>query len=335
LSSSLKAHAKSLGLNEVIRFAGHCGQEQVALEYSRHDTFILPSISEVWGLVVNEALASGLHVVVSNRAGVADFVKPMAGVFITEPTTNQIAKALEQSRTQWVRPISDPEILSYTPERFACAIKELIQQITSGRSRPSLTWLTNIPIPYRVQIWRALNSSMEFNLVTMTNQEKGRGWDLSNEMQDIKHTNMNSRPYSIKIETPLYLNVFKTNQTLKKIDSNAIYIDGYESPSFFLSALLEKRRHKTVIFGYRSTLASRRFNGFFIGKLRSWVFSLADYVVTAGSASTEAVIEIGVSPEKIVTLFNPVDVQWFADIANRNRVQASRGHRFLYVGKLI
>ena len=127
LSSSLKAHAKSLGVEEVIRFAGHCDQEQVALEYSRHDTFILPSISEVWGLVVNEALASGLHVVVSDKAGVADFAKPMAGVFITEPTTNQIAKALEQSRTQWVRPISDPEILSYTPERFAGAIFNLIQ----------------------------------------------------------------------------------------------------------------------------------------------------------------------------------------------------------------
>ena len=96
------------------------------MEYSRSDTFILPSAEEVWGLAVNEALASGLHAVVSSKAGVAEFVQPMPGVFITEPTTNEIAKALELSRAKWVGPISNPEILSYTPERFADAITRLI-----------------------------------------------------------------------------------------------------------------------------------------------------------------------------------------------------------------
>jgi glycosyltransferase involved in cell wall biosynthesis len=90
----------------------------------------------------------------------------------------------------------------------------------------------------------------------------------------------------------------------------------------------------SILF-YESTLASHRFNGFFIRKFRLWVFSLADLVVTAGTASTEAVLDMGISPEKIVTLFNPVDVQWFSDFASKNRVNASSGHRFLYVGQLI
>ena len=48
--------------------------------YGLADAFILPSIKEEWGLVVNEAMASGLPVIVSKTAGCAedllDAVKP-------------------------------------------------------------------------------------------------------------------------------------------------------------------------------------------------------------------------------------------------------------------
>ena len=335
LSSSLKAQAKSLGLERVIRFAGHGDQEQVALEYSRHDTLILPSTNEVWGLVVNEALASGLHVVVSDKAGVAEFVRPMAGVFIAEPTTNQIAKALDRSRAQWVGHLKDHEILSYTPERFAKGIEALIPDLVSKDFLPSLTWLTNIPVPYRTGIWKSLDSKIHFRLITMAQSEQGRFWDLSNEMKEIDHTCVNSKKLSFLTDTPLYFSWVKIVRNIIKNPTNAIYMDGHESPAFFIAGLIAKQKNIKVIIGYRSTLASHRFNGFLVRRFRSQIFSLADLVVTSGSASTKATIEIGVSPEKIVTLFNPVDVQWFSDFANKNRVESSRGHRFLYVGRLI
>ena len=39
------------------------------LYYALADCLILPSVSEPWGLVVSEAMASGLPVLVSNRCG--------------------------------------------------------------------------------------------------------------------------------------------------------------------------------------------------------------------------------------------------------------------------
>ena len=43
----------------------------LAKEYSKHDVFIMPTLSDPWGLVVNEAMASGLPIICSDRAGSA------------------------------------------------------------------------------------------------------------------------------------------------------------------------------------------------------------------------------------------------------------------------
>ena len=57
-------------------FKGFQQQERLPHYYAMADIFILPSFKEVWGLVVNEALASGLYVLCSDRAGaVYDLIK--------------------------------------------------------------------------------------------------------------------------------------------------------------------------------------------------------------------------------------------------------------------
>jgi glycosyltransferase involved in cell wall biosynthesis len=60
-----------LGLQTSVHFVGFQQYEQLPVYYGLAEAFILPSVSETWGLVVNEAMAAGLPVLVSNFCGCA------------------------------------------------------------------------------------------------------------------------------------------------------------------------------------------------------------------------------------------------------------------------
>ena len=54
---------------ENINFLGAINNKELSIIYQKNDVFILPSISEPWGLVVEEALNNGLPVILSNNVG--------------------------------------------------------------------------------------------------------------------------------------------------------------------------------------------------------------------------------------------------------------------------
>ncbi|MBF4582936.1 glycosyltransferase family 4 protein [Curtobacterium sp. VKM Ac-2865] len=115
----LRNEAVGLGLAEVVEFEGALSNQALARRLHHFDTLVLPSEEEVWGLVVNEALAAGLGVVVSENAGVAASVAEMTRVFVTSPTETGIEDALVKARKAGVGLIETPEILAHTPDRFA------------------------------------------------------------------------------------------------------------------------------------------------------------------------------------------------------------------------
>lgn len=60
-----------------VSFVGSRPLDELPLYYQLADIFVLPSLEEVWGLVVNEAALAGLPVVVSSSCGAAaDLVEP-------------------------------------------------------------------------------------------------------------------------------------------------------------------------------------------------------------------------------------------------------------------
>jgi glycosyltransferase involved in cell wall biosynthesis len=79
----LQAAAISPG---VITFAGFAQREKLAVYYALAETVILPTYTDTWGLVVNEAMACGLPVIVSHVAGcVADLLRQDWNGLLVEP----------------------------------------------------------------------------------------------------------------------------------------------------------------------------------------------------------------------------------------------------------
>jgi glycosyltransferase involved in cell wall biosynthesis len=58
--------------SRAVRYVGRLNSADVVVAYNCADVAILPSTREPWGLTVNEALAVGLPVIVSDRVGCAD-----------------------------------------------------------------------------------------------------------------------------------------------------------------------------------------------------------------------------------------------------------------------
>lgn len=57
---------------ENVTVLSHVDNQEIARIYNAHDAFILPSLKEPWGLVVEEALYYGLPVIVSENVGCAE-----------------------------------------------------------------------------------------------------------------------------------------------------------------------------------------------------------------------------------------------------------------------
>jgi glycosyltransferase involved in cell wall biosynthesis len=75
--SSLEKMAAEFGIAQRLRFLGFLNQSQLPAAYCAADVFVLPSLFELFGLVVNEAMLCWFPVVVSDRVGAKfDLVRP-------------------------------------------------------------------------------------------------------------------------------------------------------------------------------------------------------------------------------------------------------------------
>jgi len=76
-------------------FAGFVNQSELPAFYAMADVFVLPSEKEPWGLAVNEAMACGTAVIVSDQVGAApDLVDDTCGAIFDSGNVAALAKAL-------------------------------------------------------------------------------------------------------------------------------------------------------------------------------------------------------------------------------------------------
>jgi glycosyltransferase involved in cell wall biosynthesis len=80
--TKLKKLASSLGIEHKVRFLGLLSQEQVRNSMWRANSFLLTSYVETFGVVLTEALATGLPVIATKCGGPEDFVTSDMGYLV-------------------------------------------------------------------------------------------------------------------------------------------------------------------------------------------------------------------------------------------------------------
>jgi len=86
---------KSEDIKSDIIFTGHIKPEELYKYYYASDIFILPTYSDLWGLVVNEAMACGLPVIVTDAAGCSLDLVRNNGIIIKKGDVNGLYSAIK------------------------------------------------------------------------------------------------------------------------------------------------------------------------------------------------------------------------------------------------
>jgi glycosyltransferase involved in cell wall biosynthesis len=131
--SDLEEQAATSMSSGVIRFAGFAHREQLADYYGLAEMLILPTYSDTWGLVVNEAMACGLPVILSPAAGCAvDLVREGWNGLLTPPRdASSLATAMDtlarQSDLCATMAANSAQLISmYSPQEWARGIARVV-----------------------------------------------------------------------------------------------------------------------------------------------------------------------------------------------------------------
>src|ERR1700722_1388174 len=123
--SELVEEAKRISPGTVC-FPGFAQREDLAAFYAFADTLVLPTHSDPWGLVVNEAMACGLPIIVTAVAGcAADLVEDGWNGFVVPPSDiEKLRMAIESlladsDRRAWMSVNSLDRIKNFSPEKCA------------------------------------------------------------------------------------------------------------------------------------------------------------------------------------------------------------------------
>ena len=129
LKGELRARAAPLG--ERVRWIPFQQIDQLPAYYGLAEGLILPSLMEPWGLVVNEAMAAGLPVVVSRQCGCAsDLVFPgVNGAIVDEKdvaglTETLVALSRDEARRQRYGERSARLVEAFSLETWAAALSD-------------------------------------------------------------------------------------------------------------------------------------------------------------------------------------------------------------------
>ena len=124
MRETLNAQLSTLNLHSHVHLPGFKQYDELPVNYALANAFVHPSTTEQWGLVVNEAIASGLPVIVSERCGCAPELVNGNGFTFNPMDEDELASLLIRMATlsdDDRRRLGDASYMiaaKFSPERF-------------------------------------------------------------------------------------------------------------------------------------------------------------------------------------------------------------------------
>jgi glycosyltransferase-like protein len=88
------AWVEQLGVGDALVLPGVISEAELPALYRLADAFVFPSLKEGWGLVVLEAIASGLPVLTSDQPPFTEFLKPTQALLVNPESAGEIAAGM-------------------------------------------------------------------------------------------------------------------------------------------------------------------------------------------------------------------------------------------------
>lgn len=136
----LEDRAHQLGLDNVQFHLARAPSEMPAY-YRGADMLVFPTLHDVWGLVVNEALWSGLPVLASKYAGCADELLPADQIF--DPLdSDEFARKVRKAITAGLPAVDTSALMpvQQVADRISDSIEQLVRPSTYSEDRVPPTW---------------------------------------------------------------------------------------------------------------------------------------------------------------------------------------------------
>ena len=138
-ASTLQASVQRSRYSSAVLFAGLRSSQDLLPFYAAAGCFVLPSTREPWGLVVNEAMASGLPLLISSSCGcVDDLLHPARNGFTFQPNdllnlTHLMhhIESLPEKRRQEMGVASQEIILPFSPRDFGNSVRSMVEEVQS------------------------------------------------------------------------------------------------------------------------------------------------------------------------------------------------------------
>lgn len=341
-----------LALERYVAMPGFKQYDELPAYYGLAEGFIIPSSREQWGLVVNEAMAAGLPVLVSSACGSSELVEDGRNGFVLDPeSVDEIATALrglERADRGAMGKESRRIIAGHAPSAFARGLLDAIRlaqrrelKRAPGRisraarvlwdvrvekrgapGAPTLAVIVERIGPYHAARLGALARSLgegKLLVLEMASHSSEYAWEAVALDGVRRRTLLTDCDYRSTTPRRRWLAVMKA---LEDECPEAVAVNGWAAAEARGAAYWCQRNDRTTI-----VMSASQERDLKRTPSREWVKSLLvkgyDSALVGGAAQAEYLTKLGLDRDRIFQGYDVVDNDYFAERARWARSSES------------